>query len=463
MLAGPGFEVRNSKSGTRNRRLRFWGRLPNFHFRLSSFVTLAVTVAALLLARPAFAQGCAMCYTTAAAAKATAIRALRSGILILLIPPLLMATGIFVRALRSRERFSDEIPEGSGPDRELKEWWEGMPAESGPDLVGTARLEAQAGRALRGEMIQTQYNRWLHRYATFLVGATFLLIIAGALVTSNDAGLSVPDWPTSFGSFRMPRMAGGVLYEHGHRMIAGTVALLTLVLALWLWRSEPRAWVRKLGGIAVLAILAQAVLGGLTVLFFLPAAISVSHATLAQLFFCLTISLALFTRADWCGPERPWDDAKSEDSSLPALRRLAWATTFLILLQLILGAAFRHNGFGIIPHLLGAVLVTIGVLWVAARVLALSPRQPRLTRAVLWLGGLLLVQVLLGVGSYFMKLAARDAPQPLPPVVIVTTAHVAAGALVLAASLIVTLEVYRTVRAARRASPARHALAPEKV
>ncbi len=312
-------------------------------------------------------------------------------------------------------------------------------------------------------MTQTHYNRWLHRYATFLAGATFLLIIAGALVTSNDAGLSVPDWPTSFGSFRMPRMVGGVLYEHGHRMIAGTVALLTLVLALWLWRNEPRAWVRKLGGIAVLAVVAQAVLGGLTVLFFLPAAISVSHATLAQLFFCLTISLALFTRADWCGPERPWDDAKIDDSSLPSLRRLASATTFLILLQLILGAAFRHNGFGIVPHLLGAVLVTIGVLWVVARVLTLSPRQPRLTRAALWLAGLLLVQLSLGVGSYFMKLAARDAPQPLPPVVIVTTTHVAAGALVLAASLIVTLEVYRTVRAARRAGSTRHALAAEKV
>ncbi len=312
-------------------------------------------------------------------------------------------------------------------------------------------------------MTQTQYNRWLHRYATFLAGATFLLIIAGALVTSNDAGLSVPDWPTSFGSFRMPRMAGGVLYEHGHRMIAAAVALLTLVLALWLWRSEPRAWVRKLGGIAVLAVVAQAVLGGLTVLFFLPAAISVSHATLAQLFFCITISLTVFTRADWCGPERPWDESKIEDSSLPSLRRLASATTFLILLQLILGAAFRHNGFGIVPHLLGAVLVTIGVLWVAARVLTLSPRQPRLTRAALWLAGLLLVQLLLGVGSYFMKLAARDAPQPLPPVVIVTTTHVAAGALVLAASLIVTLEVYRTVRAARRAGSARHALAAEKV
>ncbi len=144
MPARPECEVRNSNSETRIRRLCFWGRFPNFHFRISGFVCLAVTVAALVLARPAFAQGCAMCYNTAAAAKAAAIRALRSGILILLIPPLLMAIGIFVRAFRSRERFSDETPEGSASDLELKGWWEGMTAASGPDLVGTARLESQA-------------------------------------------------------------------------------------------------------------------------------------------------------------------------------------------------------------------------------------------------------------------------------------------------------------------------------
>src|SRR2546428_13118361 len=108
-------------------------------------------------------------------------------------------------------------------------------------------------------MNQAPNNRGLHRYAIFVAFATFLLIIAGALVTSNDAGLSVPDWPTSFGSFRMPRMVGGVKFEHGHRMIAGTVAILTILLALWLWRSEPRAWVRNLGGVAVLVIIAQAV------------------------------------------------------------------------------------------------------------------------------------------------------------------------------------------------------------
>jgi cytochrome c oxidase assembly protein subunit 15 len=276
--------------------------------------------------------------------------------------------------------------------------------------------------------LETKHSRWLHRYATFLACVTLLLIVAGALVTSNDAGLSVPDWPTSFGSFRMPRMVGGVRYEHGHRMIAGAVGLLTIVLALWLWRSEPRGWVRKLGGI--------------TVLFYLPVAISVGHATLAQLFFCVTVSLALFTGADW-----RWDEPTIEDSLSPSLRQLTAVTTLGILFQLVLGAAFRHNGFGIVPHLVVAALVTVGILWAAARALALSPREARLSRAALLLAGLLIVQIGLGVSAYWMKLLARDAPQPLPAVVAVTTAHVAVGALVLAASLVLTLETYRLLRA----------------
>ncbi len=295
-------------------------------------------------------------------------------------------------------------------------------------------------------MIASKYNRWLHGYAIFVACATFLLIIAGALVTGNDAGLSVPDWPTSFGSFRMPRMVGGVKYEHGHRMIAGAVGILTIILALWIWRSEPRRWLRRLGGAAVLAIVAQALLGGITVLFYLPVIISVSHACLAQLFFCIAVSLALFTGRDW-----RWGDTEFEDTSHPPLRRLSVATTVLVFIQLMLGAAFRHRGFGIIPHILVAGLVTIGVLWLLVRVLAEFRSQPQLTRAALLLTGLLVMQVFLGIGSYLMLLSARNAPQPLPPVVAITTTHVVVGALVLASSLLLTLRIYRYVGAPGRA------------
>jgi cytochrome c oxidase assembly protein subunit 15 len=181
-------------------------------------------------------------------------------------------------------------------------------------------------------------------------------------------------------------------------------------------------------------------LGGITVLFYLPVIISVSHAALAQLFFCIVVSLALFTARDW-----RWDDAEFEDTTRPPLRRLSATTTLLIFIQLILGAVFRHHGFGIIPHILVAGLVTIGVLWALTRVLSEFRSQAPLRRAALLLSGLLVLQVFLGVGSYLMLLSARNAPQPLPPVVAVTTTHVAVGALVLASSLVLTLKVYRYV------------------
>src|ERR1700752_4765827 len=112
-------------------------------------------------------------------------------------------------------------------------------------------------------------NPWLHRYAVLLACCTLLLVVAGALVTRNDAGLSVPDWPLSYGKL-MPPMEGGILYEHGHRTVATTVGLLTIVSMIWLFRSERRNWLRRLGAIALLAVILQGVLGGLTVLLLLP-------------------------------------------------------------------------------------------------------------------------------------------------------------------------------------------------
>ena len=135
---------------------------------------------------------------------------------------------------------------------------------------------------------------WLHRYAKLVAASTVLLIAAGGMVTSTGSGLSVPDWPNSYGyfmfSFPLDKMVGGICYEHGHRMIASTVGFLTIILAAWTWRVEPRRWVRWLGVAALGAVILQGLLGGLTVLFFLPAPISIGHAGLAQLFFCITLS-----------------------------------------------------------------------------------------------------------------------------------------------------------------------------
>ena len=140
----------------------------------------------------------------------------------------------------------------------------------------------------------------------FLAGATLVLIVLGALVTSNDAGLSVPDWPTSFGSlYKIPPMVGGVKYEHGHRMFAEFIGLLIIVMAVWTQRVEQRKWMKVLGWIALAAVIGQGVLGGLTVLFYLPWAISTAHATLAQTIFCVVTAMALFTSRGWLQDSEP--------------------------------------------------------------------------------------------------------------------------------------------------------------
>jgi cytochrome c oxidase assembly protein subunit 15 len=123
---------------------------------------------------------------------------------------------------------------------------------------------------------------------------TFCLIIAGALVTSNDAGLSVPDWPTSFGSlYKIPRMVGGVRFEHTHRMVAEFVGLLTIIIAIWTWRVDKRPWMKALGIGALGTVIAQGILGGITVLHFLPPAVSTAHAIVGQTFFCIAVAIAL--------------------------------------------------------------------------------------------------------------------------------------------------------------------------
>lgn len=290
-------------------------------------------------------------------------------------------------------------------------------------------------------MSETTAQRWLHRYSILVAFATFILVIAGALVTSNDAALSIPSWPAPF---HWPAAMGpGGRYELSHRVVAGTVSALTIILALLLWRFEPRRWVRRMGAIAVLTVIAQAVLGGVTVLLDLPVVTSVGHACLGQIFFCVMVSLVFFTRRDFT-----WDEPKANDLASPPLRKLAAATTALIFVQLVLGAAFRrHHGFSIVPHLVGAGLVTISVLWTLLRVHSGFGDQPRLKRPAWLLAVLLVAQVGLGIGAYWELWTNRDAAQPLPPVVDVTTAHVALGALVLATSLVLTIQAYRFIAA----------------
>lgn len=283
-------------------------------------------------------------------------------------------------------------------------------------------------------------NLRLHRFALFTAFSTFCLIIAGALVTSNEAGLSVPDWPLSYGQL-MPPMIGGIFYEHGHRMIASFVGLLTIVLAAWLWKAETPGWVKKLGLAALGTVIAQGVLGGLTVIFLLPVAISVSHACLAQLFFCMIVSLAWFTSPSW---QRRRDELgpRSPDAGAPSLRALCLTANVAVFLQLMMGAALRHKGFGIIPHLIGALAVAVFVVWILERVVTRHSGRPELLNWALLLNGLVMMQLVLGAGTYWIRELTADAVQPLPPMVWLTVAHVAAGALIFAVSVLLSIQVH---------------------
>jgi len=294
---------------------------------------------------------------------------------------------------------------------------------------------------------------WLHRYARLLVAATLILVAAGGMVTSTNSGLSVPDWPTTYGyqmfSFPLSGMVGGIFYEHGHRLIASAVGMLTIGLVIFLWRVEPRAWVRRLGWLALAAVIVQGTLGGLTVVFFLPDAISITHAGLAQIFFCLTISVALVTSTGWRRPAAPPVDDE-------LLGRRTVALTAAVYCQILLGATMRHTGAGLaipdfplsygrlIPpfwnpaiaihfaHRLGALVVATLVLAVAWRILTQHRSRSELARPAWFLLAVVAVQITLGA---FVVLTGKNE--------IVNTLHVATGAVVLGTSLFLALRAFR--------------------
>jgi cytochrome c oxidase assembly protein subunit 15 len=227
-------------------------------------------------------------------------------------------------------------------------------------------------------------------------------------------------------------------------MVAAFVGLLTIALAVWVWKKESRGPVRKLGWIALGVVVAQGILGGVTVLWYLPAPISVLHACLAQTFFCLVVSLAWLSSPTWTRQRG------NASYSLP-LNRLAMATAGAVYLQLLLGAIFRHTQTGVLPHLLGALLVTVLAFLLIARVFQSQRLPSGLTAAATSLGILLGLQLLLGLASWLLRLATADAVQPQFPVVVVTTAHVAVGALILATSVILALQSFRSRSEERRA------------
>lgn len=319
----------------------------------------------------------------------------------------------------------------------------------------------------------------LSGFAQFLVAWILLLILFGGHVKSTNSGLSVPDWPNTYGhfmfSFPWDQMVGGIFWEHSHRMIASLAGIFTFVLTWWVLRVEKRKWVRNIAIWSSVAVLVQGALGGMTVWYNLPAWISSSHGTLAQIYLCLVLTIAIATGKRWNN-----NPIYLSDSPGFGLRGVVLATTITVFCQLILGAVMRHSEAGlVIPdfptmfgswvpplteerlafanqelwkmnlmykiglqevtmgqmivhllHRLGAVAVTAMIVWTFVKVRREQPKNRMFARPAAGLLWLVIAQATLGI----LTILTEKQPE-------VTTLHVVTGAITLATSFLLTLRV----------------------
>lgn len=278
-----------------------------------------------------------------------------------------------------------------------------------------------------------------HRLAVLTAAATCVLIVFGGLVTNTGAALAVPDWPTTFGHnmflFPWSGMVGGVFYEHSHRLLGSLVGVLTVALAVVLWRHGGR--LRALGVVAVVAVIGQGVIGGLRVIL-LTDALALVHGPLAHAFFALVVAVALVTSTRMAHPAPMMDSAT---------RGLTVGAAMLVYLQIVFGALLTHVG-RLDLHLAGAVAVFVLLPAVTARLrrtgdLVAAP-------AALALLLLLALQLLLGVGSYLARFSSIWIPGGQLTMLALPVAHRLAGGLILAAAVVLAV---RTLAGARH-SPA---------
>src|SRR5437870_8921508 len=255
------------------------------------------------------------------------------------------------------------------------------------------------------------YNPGVHKFAVFVVFWTILLFVAGALVTSRDAALSVPTWPGPV----MPPMVGGVFYEHSHRMIAGALGIFTLILAILVWTKEERSWLRWFSAVAVGGVAVQAILGGQVVIQLLHYWLPVLHACFAQIVFAAVLSIAVFT-SKWWVSERP----QLEDKGSPSIHFVAMLNAVVIYLQVILGAGFRHKDIPIWPHAAGALVVLATVTWTAVTLRRRFATSREFGVARMLLHAIFGMQFLLGLLAYWSRLTTAEAPQPIPLMVWLT-------------------------------------------
>jgi len=288
----------------------------------------------------------------------------------------------------------------------------------------------------------SNYNAGVHRFSIFVVCWTVLLFVAGALVTSKEAALSVTDWPKSHGSWVPPlsSLQGGDFYEFSHRFVAGGLGIWVLLLALALVVKENRTWLKWLGGVAVLGVIVQAVLGGQVVIRLLHYWLPVIHACFAQIVFAAVLGIAVFTSKWWVSERR-----QLEDSGTPSMNFIAVLNAVVIYLQVILGAGFRHKEIPIWPHAAGALVVLGVVTWTAVTLRKRFGALPELSKARILLHAIFGLQFLLGLAAYWSRLTTADAPQPMAVMVTLTVIHTVVGAILFGFSVVVVLMCNRLI------------------
>jgi cytochrome c oxidase assembly protein subunit 15 len=288
------------------------------------------------------------------------------------------------------------------------------------------------------------YHQGVHRFSVFVVLWTIFLFVVGALVTSNGAALSVPDWPRSFGGWfpSLAKLLGntGSIFEHSHRVIAFLLGLFILALAVMIWRKDQRRWLRWFLAVAIAGVVVQAILGGEVVVRLLKYWLPVWHACFGQIMFAAIVSIAVFTSKWWIS-ERP----QLQDTGSPSIRTLATLNAAAMFLQVILGAGFRHQEIPIWPHMAGAIVVLGVVIWFAIVLRKRFDSSPELSTARIWLHALFGTQFLLGLAAYWSRRSTADAPQPVPMMVWLTVIHTVVGAILFAFSVLVVLMCYRLV------------------
>lgn len=289
-----------------------------------------------------------------------------------------------------------------------------------------------------------RYQAGLHRVSVVLAACTFGLIFVGGAVTSNDAGMAVPDWPTTFGenmfTFPLSKWVGDVFFEHTHRLWGAMVGMVMIAAVGWTMLRESRRWVKVFAWSMLAAVVVQGVMGGLRVTEN-SIALAIAHGCLAQVFFSTTLCLVLFT-------SRPWKDYQPPDEGVTdggSLKWLCMTTNIAILGQLILGALYRHRGTDVVLafHVVGAVGATILLSCLVMWISGVYHRQRLLLRPVKQLGALLVLQLMLGVGAYVLTMDS-DSSRPAGFFEwAVPSMHVAVGALMLAVSAVLTAGGFR--------------------